>query len=194
MIPFEIAVVVSAGGAEPAAGDSLPVEARRENTQSDTTAASQTVFTTPPPAGVGATASTDLSHLLGLLEKSRWLYFISVFLAGLALNLTPCVYPMLGVTGMGVGIQDLHANDQATPDRRAKPAGTAGLLLFRAVGTAAATDPSQCSFLSFVSKTEFKSHFTSADNGKTATYFARWTNSKGEVGPWSPAASMPIAA
>ena len=106
----------------------------------------------------------------------------------------PSTYPMLGVTGMGVGIQDLHANDQATPDRRAKPAGTAGLLLFRAVGTAAATDPSQCSFLSFVSKTEFKSHFTSADNGKTATYFARWTNSKGEVGPWSPAASMPIAA
>ena len=68
------------------------------------------------------------------------------------------------------------------------------MLLFRAIGTTPATDPAQCGFLSFVSKTEFVASFDSADNGKTATYFARWTNSKGEMGPWSPAASMPIAA
>jgi hypothetical protein len=107
---------------------------------------------------------------------------------------TPSTYPMLTLSGMGVGQQDLRAADQATPAKRAKPTGVAGMLLFRHVGTAPATDPTQCEFLGFASRTEFTSHFDSADNGKTATYFARWTNSKGEMGPWSPAASMPIAA
>lgn len=107
---------------------------------------------------------------------------------------TPTSYPVLAVAGMGQGVQDLRAADQFTPARRGRPTGTAGLLLFRAVGVAPVSDPTQAAFLSFVTRFEYKSHFNSADNGKTATYFARWTNSKGEVGPWGPAISMPIAA
>lgn len=38
------------------------------------------------------------------------------------------------------------------------------------------------------------SAFTAADRGKTATYFARWVNAKGEPGPWSQALSIAIAA
>ena len=106
----------------------------------------------------------------------------------------PSTYPMLSIAGLGQGLQDLRAADQATPTKRAKPVGTAGLLLFRAIGTTPANDPSACSFLSFVTRAEFTAHFDPSDNGKTATYFARWTNSKGEVGPWSPRATMPIAA
>lgn len=106
----------------------------------------------------------------------------------------PATYPMLTLAGLGVGQQSLRAADQFTPSKRAKPAGTAGMLLFRAVAAAPVTDPAQCAFLAFASKTEFQATFDPADNGKVATYFARWTNSKGEVGPWSPAASMPIAA
>lgn len=106
----------------------------------------------------------------------------------------PSTYPMLTVAGMGQGLQDLRAADQATPTKRAKPEGAAGLLLFRAVGVAPITDPTLAGFLSFVSRTEYQSHFISADNGKIATYFARWTNAKGEVGPWGPPVSMPIAA
>lgn len=106
----------------------------------------------------------------------------------------PSTYPMLALAGLGVGLQSLRASDQYTPSKRAKPVGTAGMLLFRAVAAAPVTDPAQCDFLAFASKTEFQANFDSADNGKVATYFARWTNSKGEVGPWSPAASMPIAA
>lgn len=106
----------------------------------------------------------------------------------------PSTYPMLSIAGMGQGNQTLRAADQLTPSKRARPTGTAGLLVFRAVGTTPATEPTQAAFLSFVTRAEFVAHFDAADNGKTATYFARWTNSKGEVGPWSPAASMPIAA
>ncbi len=106
----------------------------------------------------------------------------------------PSTQPLLTITEPMRGVQDLRARDSASPDRRAKPAGTAGMLLFRAVGTEAVTNPSQASFLVFSGKTDLAFEFPSTDNGKTATYFARWTNSKGEVGPWSPAASMPIAA
>lgn len=106
----------------------------------------------------------------------------------------PSTYPVLAVSGMGQGVQDLRAADQSTPSRRGRPAGTAGLLLFRAVGVAPIIDPAQATFLSFVTRAEYQSQFDSADNGKVATYFARWTNSKGEVGPWGPPASMPIAA
>lgn len=106
----------------------------------------------------------------------------------------PATYPVLSVVGMGAGLQDLRACDQNTPDKRGKPVGASGLLVYRAVGTAPATDPAQAVFLAFVSRSDFQSTFTSADAGKTATYFGRWTNGKGEVGPWSLAASAPIAA
>lgn len=106
----------------------------------------------------------------------------------------PTTYPMLTLSGMGVGRQDLRVADQLTPAKRAKPSGAAGLLLFRHVGTAPATDPTQCAFLAFAGRTGFTAEFDPSDNGKVATYFARWTNAKGEMGPWSPAASLPIAA
>lgn len=106
----------------------------------------------------------------------------------------PTTYPLLTINGAGPGMQDLRAADQATPTRRAKPHGSAGLLVFRTVGTTAASDPTNAPFLGFVTKAEFVSSFTSADDGKIATYFARWTNAKGEVGPWSAPVSMRIAA
>ncbi len=98
----------------------------------------------------------------------------------------PATYPVLSVVGMGAGLQDLRACDQNTPDKRGKPVGASGLLVYRAVGTAPATDPAQAVFLAFVSRSDFQSTFTSTDAGKTATYFGRWTNGKGEgraVGP-----------
>ncbi len=106
----------------------------------------------------------------------------------------PSTYPLLTIKGIGQGQQDLRAADQDSPTRRAKPAGATGLLLFRIVGTGPVSEPSTAEFLSFVSRAAYTSTFAPTDNGKVATYFARWTNSKGEVGPWSPPASMPIAA
>lgn len=106
----------------------------------------------------------------------------------------PATYPVLSITRMSAGVQDLRASDQNTPDRRGKPVGASGLLVYRAVGETPATDPAQATFLAFVSRSDFSSSFATADAGKTATYFGRWTNGKGEVGPWSMGASAPIAA
>lgn len=105
----------------------------------------------------------------------------------------PSTYPLLSISGIAQGLQDLRASDQDSPTKRAKPVGAAGLLLYRAVSTAPISEPTAATFLSFVSKAAYTATFTPADNGKVATYFARWTNSKGEVGPWGPPASMPIA-
>ncbi len=106
----------------------------------------------------------------------------------------PSTYPMLSILEPMRGVQDLKARDSASPDRRSKPAGTAGMLLFRTIGAAPVTNPADAPFLSFVGKTDLVFNYDMADDGKFATYFARWTNSKGEMGPWSPAASMKIAA
>jgi hypothetical protein len=106
----------------------------------------------------------------------------------------PSTFPLLTITEPMRGTQDVRAADQMTPTKKARPAGAAGLLMFRAVAEDAITDPTQAAFLSFVTRAEFISTFDPADNGKTATYFARWTNAKGEVGPWSAPVSMPIAA
>lgn len=106
----------------------------------------------------------------------------------------PATFPLLSVAELGRGTQDLRIADSSSPTRRAKPAGTAGLLIFRHIGDGPVAAPTECTFLAFATRTEYTARFTPADNGKTATYFARWTNFRGEMGPWSPAASMPIAA
>lgn len=106
----------------------------------------------------------------------------------------PSTYPLLTINSAGPLLQGLRAADQATPTRRAKPHGAAGLLLFRNIGTTATTDPTGAAFLGFVTKAQFQSTFTSEQDGKIATYFGRWTNAKGEVGPWSAPVSMRVAA
>lgn len=53
-------------------------------------------FSTGPGQG-GAAAGVD-NPIARALEKGSFATFLTLFLIGLALNLTPCVYPMLGVT------------------------------------------------------------------------------------------------
>jgi hypothetical protein len=106
----------------------------------------------------------------------------------------PSTKPVLAIAKIDQGFQEVRATDETTPNSRARAVGSAGMLLYRAVGTAAVNDPTQATFMSFVGKTSVQSNFDHADNGKTVTYFARWTNAKGEVGPWSQALSASIAA
>lgn len=106
----------------------------------------------------------------------------------------PSTKPVLAIERIEQGFQDIRATDEATPSSRARPQGAAGLLIYRAIGPAAVSDPAQATFLTFVGRPQVQSQFTSADAGKTVTYFARWTNAKGEVGPWSSALSSAIAA
>jgi len=106
----------------------------------------------------------------------------------------PSTVPVLAIAQMRQGLQEVRATDEATPNSRARAVGSAGMLLFRFVGVAPVNDPSQAQFLAFTGKTDFTCTYASGDNGKTATYFARWTNAKGEMGPWSQPMPVSIAA
>lgn len=106
----------------------------------------------------------------------------------------PSTYPLLTVDSFNLGTLTLRAADQATPDKKARPAGSAGMLLFSVVAATPATEPTGLDFDAFLTKPKFQQAFTAADSGKTVTYFARWTNGKGELGPWSPPVSIRIAA
>lgn len=106
----------------------------------------------------------------------------------------PSSYPLLTIDSFNLGTLALHAADQNTPDKKARPAGTSGLLLFSVVGPAAATVPTGLEFSAFLTRPTFENTFSPDDSGKTVTYFGRWTNGKGELGPWSPPVSIRIAA
>lgn len=84
--------------------------------------------------------------------------------------------------------------DEATPTKKAKPAGVMGAELWVKIGDPAPTTPSELSFLSVDTRTPYTADFDGADGGKTAHYMLRWTNTRGEKGPWSETASATIGA
>lgn len=106
----------------------------------------------------------------------------------------PQTSPILAVIASTPGAQTLRYSDSMTPDSAAKPFGATELLVFVAVGATAATDPAQAKFLGKFTKNPIAVAFEAADNGKQATYFARWASRRGDVGPWSAPVSLAIAA
>lgn len=110
-VPFEIALAVSGGAApsdatgppgEPASGN--PARAPPDDTThvgADSTALGAGAtpasgsFTT---LGAARPATAVRNPISDALKGGGWGAFLTLFLIGLALNLTPCVYPMLGVT------------------------------------------------------------------------------------------------
>lgn len=106
----------------------------------------------------------------------------------------PASPPALSVRGFHPGFHVLRATDVDTRPGRGKPPGTAGLLVYRAVEEDVAGGPHSAEFLTLSTRVTFTSTFEHAQRGRTATYFARWINAKGETGPWSQGLSVPIAA
>lgn len=97
--PADAATPAPAGDAAVPAADSIAA--------SDTASAPALPvagFETGPPADGGAGAATAATAAAGNLvggwfaERGSLLAFLLIFVMGLLLNLTPCVYPMLGVT------------------------------------------------------------------------------------------------
>lgn len=108
----------------------------------------------------------------------------------------PDQMPQLMLTELEIGSHTVRILGQGQSGRSARPRGAAGLLLFRAIADGPIMDRDEARFLAFVTRSEYLSEFTRDGSlrGKTATYFGRWTNLKGELGPWSTATSMQIAA
>jgi hypothetical protein len=106
----------------------------------------------------------------------------------------PQTSPILSIIAATPGAQTLRYADSMTPDSAAKPFGATELQLFVAVEEDAVADPAQAKFIGKFTKNPMSVDFAPTDNGKQATYFARWSSRRGEVGPWSLPISMSIAA
>lgn len=106
----------------------------------------------------------------------------------------PTSSPLISVIGATPGEHTLRYSDSNAPDSRRKPVGVIGLQLFVAVASGAVADPAVAPFKAFVTRQPYGVTFDPADNGKLATYFARWQNRKGQTGPWSNAITFTIAA
>ncbi|HEX3356806.1 MAG TPA: hypothetical protein VHS31_07540 [Tepidisphaeraceae bacterium] len=106
----------------------------------------------------------------------------------------PSTSPTITLIGATPGEITARFADTNTPTRRAMPAGALGLLVFVAIDSNAVADPSKALFRAFITRQPFALAFESIDAGKVATVFGRWMNRKGELGPWSNAASMRIVA
>lgn len=83
--------------------------------------------------------------------------------------------------------------DEETPGNRKKPAGVMGCEIWMKIGDAP-TDPSELTYLATDTRTPYTVTFDGADAGKLASYMLRWTNKRGERGPWSQTVSATITA
>jgi hypothetical protein len=106
----------------------------------------------------------------------------------------PQTSPMLNIVAATPGAHTLRYADSMTPDSPAKPFGASEMQLFVAVAAAVVTDPEQAKFYNKFTKNPVAVAFSAADNGKQATYFARWAGRRGDFGPWSSPVTMAIAA
>ena len=106
----------------------------------------------------------------------------------------PQTSPLINIIANTPGAQTVVFADSTTPDSKAKPFGASELQLFRAVTTADAAPLSEAEFYGKFTRNPVAVQFDEADDGKIATYYARWASARGEVGPWSLPASMRIAA
>lgn len=106
----------------------------------------------------------------------------------------PMTSPIVNPIASTPGGQTLRFADSLTPESSAKPFGATDLLLFCAVADEDVNDPAQAKFVGKFTRNPISVEFSAGDNQKIATYFARWSNRKGQMGPWSLPISMAIAA
>ena len=106
----------------------------------------------------------------------------------------PATSPLVSVLGATQGAQTVRYANGDTTTSAAKPFGATQIQLFVAVTTAATADPAQATLYGSFTKNPIGVEFNHADDGKVATYFARWISARGDVGPWSTPVSLRIAA
>jgi hypothetical protein len=105
----------------------------------------------------------------------------------------PTTPPLINVLGNLPGTQTVRYVDADTGEK-AKPFGASELQLFRGVGTVENMPLAQCQFYGKFTRNPIEVAFDEADDGKIATYYARWASVRGDVSPFSSPASFRIAA
>lgn len=102
----------------------------------------------------------------------------------------PTAVPGVALINLTPLAANLRTFNTATPTTKAKPYGAATVEIFMAIGTTAAVDPSQASFVNGFSKSPLALSFVTDDVGKIASVWARYAT-KGSYegaslkGPWS---------
>ncbi len=100
-VPFTLEVRVDGGALAGAARPPATGSTVTDTGGAAAGAAPGTVRAGTPAPGDAAAAGAQSEagrRLMGALEKGGLWWFLALFLGGLALNLTPCVFPMLGIT------------------------------------------------------------------------------------------------
>jgi hypothetical protein len=109
----------------------------------------------------------------------------------------PTVAPALNLSSIGIRSHSIRVADEATPNKRGKPAGVQGAEVYVYVAASTVNPPSDLTAWRFEGLTtdpDFNIGYTDADTGKQATIVARWYNPRGEPGPISVPVTAPIAA
>jgi len=106
----------------------------------------------------------------------------------------PQTSPLINVLGNTPGTQTLRYSDSTTPDSAAKPFGAIQLQLFVAIEDVPTVNADDAAYYGAFTKNPIPVVFAEADDGKVASYFARWVGRRGDHGPWSQPVSMRIAA
>jgi hypothetical protein len=109
----------------------------------------------------------------------------------------PATAPCVSVTVTAPNRHTVRFVDSATPTRGAKPAGVVGMQLFVAVadgqpGTVPTPSIREATYQAFVTRQLQSVDYPMDVRGRVAHYYARWQNTRGEVGPWSMVASVGI--
>lgn len=81
-------------------------------------------------------------------------------------------------------------SDSNTPTSKAKPAGVHGCQIWMKLGGEAPATAKELQYIATDTATPYLLEFDGADAGKTAYYWLRWVNKRGQSGPWS----VPVSA
>lgn len=93
----------------------------------------------------------------------------------------PIVAPELGLLA-AIPLQQTLTYRDPSAAGKAKPYGSIGVEIWRAVGVTPAVDPAQATYYATATKSPFRSTFIAGDVGKIVTYFARFVTRSGPGG------------
>ena len=139
-VPFTVEVTVeggvAAGSATIAPADTSAPDSAATLVAAAGTTAARAGFMTAAPAGGAPARSAAQQKLEGALSRGWVWWLLALFLGGLALNLTPCVFPMLGITVSIFGARKAEATPRVVANAVAYVLGI--IVTYTALGVAAA--------------------------------------------------------
>ena len=106
---------------------------------------------------------------------------------------TPASSPIASVDFSMHMQHKVYFNDENTQISKAKPFGVHGCEIWVKLGGDAPTNASDLRFLGTCTRAPYITNFEGTDIGKTAWYWVRWVNTRGQQGPWSNSVTAIVA-